>query len=603
MGRAALSLEEALGMVFRASLRYGGRLTRCVHTSLALFLLFVHLSAAVPAGATGRSTPVSDRSGTDAQLVAEPYVPGEVVIGWMPGDTTIAGRVPWRGMAGDRSSAEWQRALQSVAIHSGLPVLDISPNHGLARLATAPGQEQAEIGRLTRLPWVTYAALNYVVHAAAVPDDPLYPQQWNLTAVKAEAAWEMSQGNRGTVVAVIDSGVDPGHPEFAGRLLTGLNYTDQGQPADTFDDYGHGTHVAGILAAAINNGIGVAGLAPKVRILPIKVLNAQGNGTFYDIQSAIYWATDYLTGHTTTGSGRVLNLSLGGYLLDSATIHALQAAIDHANANGVLVVAASGNFGQASPPYYPAACRGVLAVGATQRNDRRAPYSNYGSFLSLVAPGGVEGDPILSTLPTWKSPEGYGYDYGTSMAAPLVSATAALTWDLWPGASPAQITVALEDMADKVPDMEGICPYSGGRSDCFGYGRLNAARSVRYGYAPSLSVVPGQSVILLGDAITSRTIPVAVLNRSERLVTWWAEVGSGAPWMGLSPANTVTGSTWETPGELTLTVERGQLPPGRYSGFLQVNSVYGLPPSSLTVTTTLIVASPLRQLFVPMAMR
>lgn len=233
----------------------------------------------------------------------------------------------------------------------------------------------------------------------APSDDPRSHEQWGLRAVGAKAAWERSTGKE-IVVAVLDTGVAP-HEDLP-RLLPGRSFTGGTNP----DPNGHGTHVAGIIAAAMGNGLGIAGLAPAVRILPVQVLDADGSGDHADIASGIVWATD--------NDADVINLSLGGE--ESSDV--LSAAVQYAISKGVIVVAAAGNSGSGSnAPMYPAAYDPVLAVSAAGPDGTAAMFSNSGPYVDIAAPGFA----ILSTVP-----DGYDYLSGTSQAAPFVSAAAAL---------------------------------------------------------------------------------------------------------------------------------------------------------------------------------
>ncbi len=181
---------------------------------------------------------------------------------------------------------------------TGLPVLDTRPEYGTARLAVPAGREQDEIARLSEMPWVEYAELNYIAWAAAAPqgealypNDPYIGDQWNMRRIGAPEAWAVTFGSSSIVVAVVDSGVDLAHPEFAGQfhdpLLPGYDYVNNDNVPSDDTANSHGTHVTGILAAAANNGIGVAGLAPKVKILPLKVLDSTGSGTYDNIAAGI----------------------------------------------------------------------------------------------------------------------------------------------------------------------------------------------------------------------------------------------------------------------------------------------------------------------------
>ncbi len=213
------------------------------------------------------------------------------------------------------------------------------PDHGLARLRVKAGAEASAIARLKKLPWVKYAEPNYLAHAAGVadtagagpftkawyPNDPDFGKQWNMLRVKAPEAWAATLGSISFVVAVLDTGVAESHPDFTGQLLPGYNYVTDQPGAEDDDALSHGTHVAGILAAATNNGVGVAGLAPAVKILPLKVLNNVEAGRYDAIAAAIRDAADR--------HAQVINMSLTGPAQSSL----LQDAVDYAQAQGSLV--------------------------------------------------------------------------------------------------------------------------------------------------------------------------------------------------------------------------------------------------------------------------
>jgi subtilisin family serine protease len=220
------------------------------------------------------------------------------------------------------------------------------------------------------------------------------------------------------------------------------------------DDYGHGTHVAGIAAAVGNNAIGVASVAWNAKIQPVKVLDCTGNGSDAQIIAGIDWAI--------ANGSNVLNLSLGGPEPSSV----LDAAIDRAWRAGVVVTAAAGNQGSGIP-FYPAASPGALAVAATTASDTRPSYSNYGSFVDVAAPG----DGIFSTTNGGE----YGTKSGTSMASPVVAGAAAVVWAAHPEYRHDQVVAALLVSADKV----GTSAYDAtGRNEFFGHGRINLARAL-----------------------------------------------------------------------------------------------------------------------------
>ncbi|MBF2052055.1 MAG: S8 family serine peptidase [Candidatus Sericytochromatia bacterium] len=329
------------------------------------------------------------------------------------------------------------------------------------------------------------------------PNDPEYALQWNLQLIDMEAAWARRSEAPEVTVAVIDSGVDPEHPDLAPHLLpledvwgelggedilvarrAGLRFDYRGR-----DGNGHGTHVAGIIAAVSNNAEGIAGIAGGgVRLLPIKVTNLTGTTNSRLLIEALRRAI--------AQKADVINMSIGTLNPEFGGVpRALREAIELAQAEGIVVVAASGNesdrrnrevLGVTLPAAYP----GVIAVGAATAEGTVANYSNGGPELDLLAPGGegnirFGGQPVLSTWTSYPSFEylqgrvrtlSYAYTTGTSMAAPHVSAVAALLKAQEPDLSPAQIRARL--IATATPPE--------GKNDDKGYGLLNAARALQF---------------------------------------------------------------------------------------------------------------------------
>ncbi|HWH33561.1 MAG TPA: S8 family serine peptidase [Egibacteraceae bacterium] len=293
----------------------------------------------------------------------------------------------------------------------------VRTEHGLdvRRLpAGAPGEAEEALRRLRALDSVVAAERDVPVKALG---DPLRQHQWGLDRLHAEQAWTSTQAS-GQKVAVVDTGVDAAHPDLAGVVLSGYDaFTPGGDGRN--DANGHGTHVAGIVAAVSGNGIGVEGLARSAKILPVKVLQDDGSGYSSDVAEGILWAI--------ANGATVVNLSLGS----PNTSSSVDAAIEQAIQKGVVVVAASGNEGaKGNPVMWPAALPEVVSVGAIDSTDQRASFSGHGDWLDLVAPG-VQ---IASTM----SGE-YMYSSGTSMAAPFVSATAALVRTRYPSLTPPQL--------------------------------------------------------------------------------------------------------------------------------------------------------------------
>lgn len=290
-------------------------------------------------------------------------------------------------------------------------------------------------------PNVAYAEPNHVVVAFAAN---LVDQQWGPQKIEASYAWNRVPDDSNTIVtvAVIDTGVDAIHPDLRGVVAGGRNYIAANSSGkaysstDPSDDNGHGTHVSGIIAAIYNNAVGIDGVCgpANVQIIPLKVLNDQGRGTMLNVATAIKEAADM--------GADILNLSLGS----SSSSQTEKDAIDYAQNKGCLIVAAAGNESTNVSYSYPASYPGVIAVGATDRDNVRAYFSNYGDRLDVVAPG-VD---ILSTVPKdiALADRNYGYEVygdensgyyemfsGTSMAAPHVAGLAALYKTIYPDAS------------------------------------------------------------------------------------------------------------------------------------------------------------------------
>ncbi len=326
------------------------------------------------------------------------------------------------------------------------------------------------------LPGVVYAEPNGVAHATvAPPNDPLYASQWALDRIDAVDGWTRWPGayslGGGPTVAVLDTGVYAGHPDLDEKVLAGANCLGFScHVGDSGDDNGHGTHVAGTIGAEANNGTGVAGVAFLSPILPVKVLGADGSGSYAGIAAGIDWAV--------AAGAKVINMSLSG----SSSSTTLCGSVARAVAAGVVVVAAAGNTAS-SAANYPAACSGTIGVSATTSSDVLASFSSYGyPDVDISAPGAS----ILSTL----SNGSYGNYSGTSMAAPHVSGLAALLLGQSAGRSPADVLRIIAGSADHVggvgvvyaTDPNGLCVCTW--SSQYGYGRINVDRALGGGAPP-----------------------------------------------------------------------------------------------------------------------
>lgn len=302
------------------------------------------------------------------------------------------------------------------------------------------------IQKLENNPNLEYAEPNYIFTAQWTPNDTYYSgYQYGLQTTQTNLAWDVTKGSTGQEIAVIDTGVDYTHPDLDGKTILGYDFVaDDNNP---MDENGHGTHVAGIAAAETNNATGIAGMAPNTKVLAVRVLDASGSGTLDDIASGIRYAAD--------NGAEVINMSLG---CNCHTV-ALEDAVNYAWNKGVVVVAAAGNDG-VSTTFEPASYTNVIAVGAVDSRDRKASFSNWGTWVDVVAPG-VQ---IASTYPGNQ----YVYMDGTSMASPFVAGLAALLKGQ--GRTNVQVRQAIELTAD---------PVSGTGKNSK-YGRINSNDAVRY---------------------------------------------------------------------------------------------------------------------------
>lgn len=386
------------------------------------------------------------------------FVPGEAIVKFRPG-------VQAQALSGVRPLRDLGLEGASLYALSGLSPQSVDPEADtLARIAELEARADVE-----------YAHPNYLLRAAAEPNDPLYARQWPLRAMNLPAAWDQTTGDADVTIAVADSGILPGHPDLAPKLLPGYDFVEadfsddgDGRDGDPTDPGGsfHGSHVAGTAAAATDNGVGVAGVSWGARLLPVRVLGTD-SGTLADAIDGILWSV----GEGVPGAppnpnpADVLNLSLGGPFLCSQA-PAFQDAFDLAEAAGTSVVVAAGNDDADASYFTPASCAGVVAVGATTFGGERAPYSNYGARIDVMAPGGnldedADGDGFPDgVLSTVFDPAGggnsYAYFQGTSMAAPHVAGLVALMKSVQPALTPAEVRDVLRGTA--VPLTGAACP-------------------------------------------------------------------------------------------------------------------------------------------------
>jgi thermitase len=364
--------------------------------------------AAAPATSSSKAAPSTPVTRTSTRLA---YAPGRVVVKFERGVHTAA-------------RARLERANHARVIGS---IHDVAATV----LQVSAGAETRVVTALKRSGKVVYAERDAMTWSGTTsPNDPYYPStstqpgQWGIPLTQADRVWDTTTGSSSTVIAIVDSGV-ASHPDLAGQLITGHNVLDGS--SDTTDTNGHGTEVAGTAAAATNNGTGISGYCWSCKIMPIKI-ETGSTANQSDVASGITWAVDH--------GARVINLSLGSSV-GSAT---LANAVTYAQQKGALLVAAAMNSG-CDCPQYPAAYQGVISVAAANQIKSLYSYSDYGTWVDLAGPG----QNVTTTLTDFSTGAQWGYQSigGTSIAAPAVSAIAALLFTAAPSSSASQVTNAL----------------------------------------------------------------------------------------------------------------------------------------------------------------
>ena len=420
----------------------------------------VVVASGLLAGA-GVADEVAGGPGADA-----PYVSGEVVIAFAAAPDEAALEAVSEG----RPIASWREIA-----HAPHPKGDPDGVHPLAlvRVATlAPGADAAAVAaQLAGVPGVRYAEPNFLTQVDFDTNDPLFGSQYGPQIVDAPGAWDLTLGDASVVMAVADTGINYGHEDFQEGAIwvnpgevpgngiddDGNGYVDDVTGWDTINDDasntdqgGHGSHVAGTMAARLNNGVGMAGMA-NVTIMPIQVFSAGGGGTYESITEAVYYAVD-------NGAGGI-NYSGGGNGGSQMLLEAAEYAWDH----GVSFIAAAGNNNSAAP-HYPAYYPTVLAISGTDSNDERYTGSNYGAWIDVAAPG------VNVFSCWWNGPTAYNTITGTSMSTPHVSGLVALMLSQNPFLTPQEVRDLLREHAVDLGD-EGFDIF-------FGYGRIDAAATL-----------------------------------------------------------------------------------------------------------------------------
>ncbi len=336
-----------------------------------------------------------------------------------------------------------QEVINQLDAAFGAKVVGRIDKIGVTHLQAPPEAGLALLGRLRKRSDVEFAEFDSEVKAFLQPDDPYFStslasshygtvSQWGPQAVSAPSAWDLTLGVPNIVIAIVDTGVDSSHPDLASKIVGEYSYV--GRSAK--DGFGHGTHCAGIAAAATNNDVGIAGMCPNCGILSVKVLNDQGSGYISDVASGITYAASH--------GARVISLSLGG----SGRSDTMRSALQYAVTNNALPVCAMGNSGSSSNTPEPGYWHDCLSVIATDQNGAKASFSNYGVKADVAAPGVA----IVSTMPTYPvtltTTYGYSMNYdalsGTSMATPMVAGVAGLVLSENPSLTPTQVAGIIE---------------------------------------------------------------------------------------------------------------------------------------------------------------
>jgi len=463
--------------------------SRDLTLGIAVAALSVHL------GWAQLMTEVVAQPSLDPAQIDAPFVPGELVVGLEEGDF----------------------ALPLLAMEMVGTITAQNPPIRSFVVKLAPNLTMQDAGEFLRaLPGVRYVEPNYLAFAFATPNDPYFSQQYGPQRIQANLAWDIWQPQRTVYIAIIDTGIDSNHPDLTNKMRRHSNgmvygWNTLNNTTNALDDNGHGTHCAGIAAAEINNGVGIAGVAAwnpnvansraYVQLMPVKVLSSSGSGSLDAVARGITWAAD--------NGAHILSLSLGS----GSGAQQLQDAVNYAWNRGCLIVAAAGNGGSSSPQY-PAYYTNCIAVAATDSSDRLASFSQYGSWVDIAAPGVG----ILSTIPNNR----YASYDGTSMACPHVAGAAAVLWSHNPSLTNAQLRAVLETNVDPYQ------PYSG-RTIAPNAGRLNVYRALQ---AVSNPTQPSLSSLSLN--------PTSVVggNSSTGTVTLTAPAPSGGFVVNLSSSNT-----------------------------------------------------------------
>ncbi len=548
-------------------------------------------------------------------LPGDEFVPGEVFVKYRDGQSiqSLASRHGLAAVGDMGGGVQLMRVAKPFRVEKAIVAISDKINALGHEANEAVGATIEALLNLKRDPNVIYAEPNYIRHASFIPNDPFYRYQWHYPAINLESAWNSATG-RNAIVAVIDTGIKKAHPDLAGQLVAGYDFIsdstnagdgggvdsdpeDVGDGARPGESSFHGTHVAGTVAAATDNAIGVAGIAFNGKIMPLRVLG-KGGGTDADIIQAIRFAAGLSnnSGALPAKKADIINMSLGGPR-SSTTV---QTAVDAARAAGVIVVAAAGNE-NTSAPSFPAAYAGVISVSAVGLDLKRAPYSNFGSTIDIAAPGGDTSvdrngdsfaDGVLSTLFDDTSVKfSYVFYQGTSMAAPHIAGVLALMR----GANPALTPTVIDQL------IAGIHPTykqritsdigTVGRDDLFGHGLIDAKKAVDAALALSGPPVAGSILAISVERLSfdsfTNSLQFNITNGGDPIVPLnITSVTSPDPWISVTPAS------GGAPQQIVVTIDRAHAQidaDGAYDGRIDIVSNATILPTIKTIPVTVVV--------------
>jgi len=371
---------------------------------------------------------------------------------------------------------------QRDAVHRSVDALSVQSLAvgEIVRVQVQPGTTAAALAAYSARPDVAWAQPDYIHRVELTPNDLRFAEQYGLTKIGAPTAWDRTRSSANIRIAILDCGISD-HPDVRPKVVAEKNFTSAPTAGDVCN---HGTHVGGIAAALTNNGVGTAGVGFDASLMNAKVLGDNGSGSSADIINGIAWATD--------NGARVINMSLGGEAGPCG--QADQEGVNYAFTRNVVVVAAAGNAGAgAAEP--PANCNNVLSVAATDANDQKASFSNFGTNVKIAAPG----DAILST----NNKNDYETQSGTSQATPHVAGLAALVWATEYGTNNQAVVDRITATADKIA----------GTGTFWTFGRINAAAAVApSGASTSTPTATTTTTVTATPILTATVTPTATLT-------------------------------------------------------------------------------------------